>query len=207
VWSANRKEPSTSGRTHAARKREPPLVLRLVVLQGGRHPWYLLTSLRDPKRLSDHQVAEIYRQRWGIELYYRHFKATFDRRKLRSHKAEHAECEAHWSMLGLWSMLLHAQVCLRRWIPPERISVAQVLRAYRLPMREFKSRPDPGESLWDLLRAARIDSYQRRDKSSRAYPRKKYEKPPGAPQLHDATLAQRTLAKQVCNTSRKGLTA
>ena len=44
----------------AARK-QPPLVLRLVVAQGGRHPVYLVTSVLDEGRLSDAQVVEIYR--------------------------------------------------------------------------------------------------------------------------------------------------
>ena len=92
-----------------AKRRQPPLVLRLVVAQGARHPWYLVTSVRDSRRLSDRQVIDIYRQRWGIELFFRHFKQTFGRSKLRSHKAEHAECELHWSLLGLWTMLLYAR--------------------------------------------------------------------------------------------------
>jgi hypothetical protein len=193
----------------AARKHQPPLVLRLVVVQGGRHPWYLLTSVRNAARLSDRQVAEIYRLRWGVELYYRHFKQTFERRKLRSHTADHVEVEAHWSMLGLWALLLHAQHYLhRRHVPPERISVASVLRAYRTPMREFKSSPDPGESLWDLLKVALVDPYQRTNKASRGHPRKKYEQPPGAPKLQTATPQQVLAAKQLQKpTTEKGLTA
>ena len=35
-----------------ARRKQPPLVLRLVVLQGKRHPVYLLTSVLSDKRLS-----------------------------------------------------------------------------------------------------------------------------------------------------------
>lgn len=182
----------------AARNSQPPLVLRLVVVQGARHPWYLLTSVRDPAQLSDRQVAEIYRLRWGIELYYRHFKQTFERRKLRSHKADHAEVEAHWSMLGLWAMLLHAEQYLhRRHVPPPRVSVAGVLRAYRTPMREYKSFPDPGESWEDLLKIALIDSYNRTNKSSRGHPRKKYDPPAAIPQIRNATQQQIHLAKQL----------
>lgn len=98
----------------AAKRRQPPLVLRLVVVRGPRHAWFLVTSVRDRQRLSDRQVAEIHRRRWGVEAYFRHFKQTFGRGKLRSHKAEHAACELEWSLLGLWAMLLFAhaqQVC------------------------------------------------------------------------------------------------
>ncbi len=50
-----------------AAKRMPPLVLRLVVVHEGRRPCYLVTSVLDHKQLSDKQVAQIYRLRWGIE--------------------------------------------------------------------------------------------------------------------------------------------
>ena len=53
-----------------ARRRQPPLVLRLVVLQGKRHPVYLLTSVLSDKRLSRGNVARLYGKRWGIELFY-----------------------------------------------------------------------------------------------------------------------------------------
>ena len=93
----------------AARRSQPPLVLRLVIVQGKRHPWYLVTSICDARQLKDHEIVEIYRRRWGIELFYRHFKQTFARRKLRSHTAEHVLCEVHWSTVGLWAMLLYAE--------------------------------------------------------------------------------------------------
>ena len=92
------------------RANQPPLVLRLVVAQGGKHPVYLVTSVLDEATLSDKQVVEIYALRWGVELFDRHFKQTFERRKLRSRSADNAELEGTWSLLGLWAMSLHAQV-------------------------------------------------------------------------------------------------
>ena len=50
-----------------AKRNEPPLVLRLVVAHGGRHPVYLVTSVLDETRLSAKQTVEIYALRWGIE--------------------------------------------------------------------------------------------------------------------------------------------
>ena len=135
----------------AARGR-PPLVLRLVVARGPRHPVYLVTSVLDEATLSDRQVVELYRLRWGVELFYRHFKQTFGRRKLRSHRGENAEVEATWSLVGLWALGLHGQVELAYdAIPASGISVAGLLRAYRAAMREYRSRPGPGESLWERL--------------------------------------------------------
>lgn len=191
-----------------ARRHEPPLVLRLIVVQGTRHPWYLVTSIRDPRDLSDQQVIDLYRRRWGIELFYRHFKQTFARRRLRSQTPDHGECEAHWSLAGLWALLLHAeQFQHRRHIPPARLSVAGVLHAYRTTIREYKSLPDPGESLAELLVRAVIDNYQRRNKASRGYPRKKYDKPCEPPLLIKATRQQIELAKQLRTAQRKRLTA
>jgi hypothetical protein len=193
---------------NAAAKRLPPLVLRLVVVHDGRKPCYLVTSVLDEKRLSDKQVAEIYRLRWGIEVFYRHFKQTFERRKLRSKSADNAQVEAEWSLLGLWAMGLHAQSVLApAGVPTRRISVAGVLRAYRRPMREYKSRPDPGESLTELLRSAVVDNYKRGSKASRDYPRKKHEQSIGPPKLLRATQKQIILAQQIKHELALGLTA
>jgi hypothetical protein len=185
----------------AAKRRQPPLVLRLVVVHDGRQPWYLVTSVRSTQRLSDRQVAAIYKRRWRIELFFRHFKQTFGRTKLRSHKAEHAECEAQWSLLGLWAMLLHA----RRQLPPQSgcLSVARVLRAFGQTIDEQKCLPDPGESLHELLLLAVIDSYQRRNKTSRDHPRKKYESPAKPPRIKNATRSQRQLTQQIMSSTIK----
>ena len=184
----------------AAKRKQEPLVLRLVEVHDGRQSWYLVTSVLNPKRLSDKQVAQIYGYRWRIELFFRHFKQTYGRAKLRSHKGEHAECEAEWSLLGLWTMLLHARLQL-----PEkdqgRVSVARVLRAFAQAIDYYKWRPQPGESLAELLSQAVIDSYRRREKTSRDYPRKKYERPAGAPRILEASRTQRQRAQQVMQTA------
>ncbi len=180
-----------------ASRQQPLLNARLVVARAGRQPVYLVTSVRDESILSDEQVVRIYSLRWGVELFYRHFKQTFERRKLRSHTADNAELEATWSLLGLWAMGLHAQVELGQEVPASRISVAKLLRAYRTSLREYKSLPDPGESLWDLLSKAVIDAYQRANKSSRDYPRKKQHPATGAPKIRCATKAQINAARDI----------
>jgi hypothetical protein len=185
-----------------AKRNQPPLVLRLVVANGGRHPMYLVTSVRDRKILSDSQVVEIYAFRWGIELFYRHFKQTFDRHKLRSHTADNAESEATWSLLGFWAMALHAEVQLaKEGVPARRMSVAKILLAYRKSMRQYKSYPDRGESLHDLVRKAVIDPYKRANKSSRDYPRKKHGNAIGIPEIRDATEVEIKVFRQICNHS------
>jgi hypothetical protein len=181
-----------------AKRKRPPLVLRMVVARGPRHPVYLVTSVLDEATLSDSQVVEIYALRWGIELFYRHFKQTFERRKLRSHCADNAELEATWSLLGLWAMMLHAQwALLEKGVSPKRISIAGVLLGYRKALRAYKSPPDPGESLYEMVGKAVIDPYQRANKSSRDYPRKKQEQAAGAPEVRNASKAQINAAKEI----------
>ena len=191
-----------------AERRQPPLALRMVVARGGRHPVYLVTSVLDETILSDSRVVEIYALRWGIELFYRHFKQTFGRRKLRSRRGENAELEATWSLLGLWAMMLHAQVVLTgKEVPPRRISVAGVLVAYRNSLRAYKNPPDPGETLLEMAGKAVIDPYKRANKSSRDYPRKKQEKAAGAPKVRNATKTQINAAREIRDQLRLGLTA
>lgn len=182
----------------AAKKKQAPLVLRLVVVHDGRQCWHLVTSVRDPNRLSEKQVAQIYRMRWRIELFFRHFKQTYRREKLRSHKAEHAECEAHWSLAGLWTMLLHTQIEQKRQMGEvKQVSVAKMCRAFGKAIDEHRSVVEKGESLSARLLAALPDGYRRRDRTSRAHPRKKYEPPTKSPHITKATRSQRKLAQQV----------
>jgi hypothetical protein len=187
---------------------QPPIVLRRVVIHNGRHPVYLVTTVWDHRRLSDQQLIEFYRLRWGIELFYRHVKQTYELRKLRSHAAENAPVEAAWGLLGMWAMAFYAQCHLqRRAIPPSKISIAQMLRAFRTPMRAYKSRPDPREDLHSLLNIAVIDSYQRASKTSRDYPRKKHETAAGPPRIILATTAQTQKAREVRREIEVRLTA
>ncbi len=179
----------------ARKRRQPPLVLRLVVLNDGRKPVYLVTSVLDEKKLSDAMVADLYRRRWGIELYYRHLKQTFGRGKLRSHNAENADLEMHWSLLGLGAMLLDTTHELQRVnIAPNRLGVAAMLKAFRSAITHYDRAAKPGKSLAKRLQAAIIDAYQRQSKASRNYPRKHKETAAGAPLIETATKSQRQSA-------------
>lgn len=193
---------------HAARRGQPPLVLRLIVVREGRHPVYLVTSILDEARLPGRAVAELYRLRWGVELFYRHFKQTFGRRKLRSHRAENAVLEADWSLLGLWALSLHGQVQLSYdAIPAATVSVAGLLRVYRSAMRDYGRPLTPGRSLSVRLSQAVIAPSTRSHKASRDYPRKKRERVPGAPELRPATEREIERGERLLNAHFKRLTA
>jgi hypothetical protein len=174
-----------------AKRRQPPLVLRLVVAHDGKHPVYLVTSLVSKRQLTDRQVVELYARRWGVELFYRHLKQTFQRRKLRSARAENARLEMEWSLTGLWAMALYALPVLQaRGIPPQRLSVAGTLRGFRRLLRDYLHPIEQGCRLRDRIRLAVIDEYERKNKTSRGYPRKKQERPPRAPIITKASTTQ-----------------
>jgi hypothetical protein len=180
----------------AARKHQPPLVLRLVVVHDGKQPVYLVTDLAQ-SRLSDRQVATIYAARWGIEVFFRTFKQTFGCRKLRSRAAPNAQLELDWALLGLWGVcLLGSRELWASGHDPARLSPAAAIHAFQRTLREYRGRPEtPAETLWAQLRLARLDNYQRRSsKTRRAYPRKKQRTPIGVPRLTRATPHQIALA-------------
>jgi hypothetical protein len=192
----------------AAQKNQPPLVLRLVVGHNGKHPMYLVTSVMS-RRLTDGQLIDLYRQRWGIELFFRHLKQTFQRRKLRSTSADNARVELEWSLAGLWAMAFYAQVELTAHrIDPTRLSTACVLRAFRRLLRDYRHPAERGDTLRNRLRHALRDDYPRRDKSSRNYPRKKRPDPqPGPPAIRNASRDEIAQARKLRTKTSKGLAA
>lgn len=183
----------------AAKKNQPPLVLRLIVVHNGKHPIYLVTDL-NKTQLSDRQAATIYAARWGIEVFFRTLKQTFGRRKLRSHTAENAQLELDWSLLGLWCMsLLGQRELAESGQAPTRLSPAAAIQAFQGTLREYRVRPESGEEvLWSKLRRALLDDYERgSSKTSRNYPRKKQRNRIVAPKISKATKSQINAAKEL----------
>ena len=184
----------------AAKKKLPPLVSRLIVIHDGKQPVYLVTSLLSKQRLSDKQAIEIYRYRWGIELYFRTFKQTFGRTKLRSRSAAHAKLELDWSLVGLWSIcLLGQRELVRAGHSPSRLSPAGAIKAVQTTMRDYRVRPEsPDENLYAMLANALLDDYERSSsKTSRDYPRKKKRTRIGSPKITRALKKQINAAKEV----------
>lgn len=183
----------------AAKKKRPPLVLRLIVIHNGKHPVYLVTNLSKSK-LSDQQAGMIYAARWGIELFFRTFKQTFGRRKLRSRCAENAQLELDWSLLGLWCICLLGQRELAaNGEDPTELSAAAAIQAFQSMLKEYRVRPEgPEEILWAKLRRAVLDGYERTNsKTSRNYPRKKKRDATTRPQITRASQQQIKAAEQL----------
>ena len=184
----------------AARKKTPPLVLRLIVLHNGKEPVFLVTSVLSKQRMSDKQAIEIYRYRWGIELFFRTFKQTFGRTKLRSRSSANAELELDWSLAALWSICLLGQCeLLRSGERPSQLSAASAIRAVQSTLRDYRVRPESAdETLSALLAASLLDGYRRdSSKTSRDYPRKKKRERTAAPKIIAATTTQIATATEV----------
>lgn len=176
-----------------AHRGRPPIVLRLVVSHDGKHPVYLVTSVLAKQALSDRQLIELYRARWGVEVFYRSFKRTFGRHKLRSGTPDNARLELDWSLAALWGACLYAKrQQTQEGEDVSRTSVATVLRILRLALREAVF------PLVKRLAAALVDDYQRTSKASRDYPVKKKD-PPGTspPRILRANKKQVENAKAI----------
>ncbi len=180
----------------ARKKKQPPLVLRLLRFHDGRGEVYLVTNILDDKELTAEQASLIYRGRWGIELQFRALKQTYGRSKLRARTPEIAEIELHWSLLGLTILqLLAMKEQKRAGEPADKTSIAAVLRIVRSMIADPSEIRPPSASLPNRMRNATTDSYQRSSKKqSRNYPRRKTEPCTGPPIILTATEEQRKRA-------------
>ena len=183
----------------AMKKDQRPLMFRLVVVNNGKHPVYLITSILDQKRLSDRQITEIYRMRWEIELYHRNLKQTMGHRKLLSRSPANAMVELEWIILGYTGMMLY---CVDEWIVGEKdigqLSPARIIRAFRQTARDYLHPKDRAPSLDDLIGQATKDNYQRtKPKQSRGYPTKRKFKTPKPPKIELANELQKSKMKSL----------
>lgn len=178
-----------------SRRKDPPLRLRLVVVGTGKRAVHLVTNV-DDARLSAEQAAVIYRLRWGVETFFRGFKQTLARRKLRSDSPTRAAFELHWLLLGCWLLGLKTATALaeRGWAPGDW-SVAAARKAVRAAMRTNSAR-----RLERGLRNARREGRPQRvsSKKARNWPHKKRDEPCGPPLLRSATAAERRAAQRLC---------
>lgn len=179
----------------AQRRSQPPLVLKLITLHEGRHLVYLVTN---DLELSESQASEIYRQRWGIEVFFRTVKQSAQRRKLTCQSPQNVRTELQWTLLGLWAALFLGRHALHQnQAPIHHLSPIKVLRALTrilLAVRDLATAAPPLREL--LKQALRTDESTRASpKTSRDYPRKKTYTPPGKPHLTTATETQKRLAR------------
>jgi hypothetical protein len=179
-----------------ARRRQPPLVLRLLTLRVGRRQMYLLTNVLEETALSAAEAVRLYQLRWGIELQFRTMKQTFGRRKLRSRTPARAFVELDWSLLGLWLIQLFAvKEQLQIGEVPEHCSVALAIQVVRETFRRWWESPE--EVFATKLQSATKDKHTRHSsKKARYCPNYKDKPAAGKPVVRNATPWHKTKIKQ-----------
>jgi hypothetical protein len=176
------------------KKCEPLALRRIIFVDGRNRRMCLLTSILDPRKLTDEAALALYKKRWGIELFYRGLKQTLGRRKMLSDSPAQARVELDWTMAGYWmlGLMLWEQ---RKDKAPVSTGLAFALRVVRRFMADNGDGRRSWESSWAELK---VDSYKRRGvKHSKDWPHKKTEKPCGVPKLRMATEAEVQLAKAI----------
>jgi hypothetical protein len=178
------------------RRDRPPLTLRLVrVKRPGKADVCLLTSVLEPTRLSDEHAAALYRMRWGIEMFFRHAKQTLARRKMCSAAPAQAKVELHWTMVGLLVLgLLGVRRLIAAGRDPLGLSMAAVLKAVRAAAGGTLDRRGLDRALGHALKE---DRQRASEKTSRNWPHKRSQRPPGEPKLRPATPQEIEAAKQL----------
>jgi len=179
-----------------SQRKRRPLVLRLIVLQDGKQPVYLITSVLDKERLDDAQACQFYQQRWGVEVFFRGSKQTLQRRKMLSRSAALTTLELHGCLFGIWLLgLLAVEPILKANKDPLSFSVA-LARRHAARMLEAKVKGGP-HVYSNQMAAAVHDTYQRqRPKKARNWPHRKKEPPCGPPKIRPATLNELQAAQQ-----------
>jgi hypothetical protein len=177
----------------AQRRCQPPVLMRLLKFQSGRHPVYVVTNVLDKQALSDRAVGELYRQRWGVELFLRTFKQTFGRGRLRSHAPTNALVELDWSLLALWCVQPQGVLeLISRGHSPTDLSAAKVLRIARA---QISSVENSGQVAKAELR--KQDGYHRRRKVIRRWPSQKPYEAAGRPRFRAASPLERFILKEL----------
>ena len=189
--------------TKAAKRHQPPLVLRRIDVTVGKARVSLVTSVLDAKRLSPALARRLYRLRWGIELQFRALKQTFGRRMLRSRTPDRALVELDWSLLGLWLIQLFAikeQIDLGQL--PEQCSVGLAINIVRETFERWWDRPPRGDGLASRLGKAVKDAYVRTtSKQGRYQPRTKSKPSCGHPTIRKATREHKAWLKKYLATA------
>lgn len=125
-----------------------PLIVRAVRYQRkGFRPQTLLTSLLDPARYPAAEIAELYHERWELELGFDEIKThTLERAEaLRSRAPERVRQEV-WGLAIAYNLVrLHMQhVAQRQQLAPARISFRHTLLLLRSFWQVTAWSPSPG---------------------------------------------------------------
>jgi len=159
---------------------------------------FLVTNILDEEEFPNEIAGKFYQMRWGVEVFFRSFKRTFDKNKLRSQAPVQAEDEFFWAMISMLLLgLMTVSAIIENGKDPLSLSVATALRTIRQSMintNRWRRKSD----LTILLRNAVKDNYQReKPKTSRDYPRKKRDSPPSPPTVRPANIAEKRRFQEI----------
>ena len=189
----------------AQRQKLPPLRLRLLCIRGKKVNVWLLTNVLDPKRLPRAAAGQIYRWRWQNEGFFRTYKRTLSKFKLRSRSVALIHRELEGSLLAVQLLLAHGVLALQHQGQPSvaRPSPRGVLRALRQEM-DYQIALHLGrrqhQTYLERLSKARLEQRQRRtNQVRREWPRRKKHRPPAAPQIRVMSATVKTLKKKLEN--------
>lgn len=178
---------------HAQSRGLPPRILRLIAVQTPRGRMWLLSNEWD---LSDRQVAELYRARWGIEVFFRTVKQHCGKAKLLCRTPANAQTELNWTLLSIWASLFTAKLSLHaKRTPIKHLSPTQVIDTLNQAIVQTIADLSPTKAL-DFTNCLKADeSHRTTSKKSRKYPKKKQPPGCGPPRVLDATKTQIAAAK------------
>ncbi len=186
----------------AQKQKLPPLRLRLLCLRGKKVNVWLLTNVLDAERLSHTTAGQIYRWRWQNEGFFRTYKRTLSKFKLRSRSVVLIHREVEGSLLAVQLLLAHGALALQE--PKQaglRPSPRQVLRALRQEMHyqiALHLGKRQQQTYLERLRNARLEQRQRASNHvRREWPRRKPHRSPAAPILRVMPVTLKTLKKQL----------
>ncbi len=183
----------------AARRKQPPIIVRLIEIKNELGSMYLVTNVLDERKLSIAALNRLYPLRWGIELHFRAVKQTYGRGNLRSRNAAHAIVELEWSLIALTMIqLLGIREQRKVDIPPEQASVAQAIAAIRHAIDTWNEAVPKSSSMAIQLREATKDQYKRtKSKTARYQPNIKDKPSTRGPKIVKASANQKSRFKEL----------
>jgi Transposase DDE domain len=179
--------------------KQPPVVLRLLIIERGKEKMHLVTNVFDEKALTQEQAAIFYEMRWGVEIFYRSCKHTMDRRRMLSRTPETCKAELHWVVMSIWLLgAMSLSAIMKGGGDPLSWSVALARKHVRAAMRDALRGGKQRIDVSACLAGAVKDSYERTgSKKAHDWPHKKKEKPPGAPKIRLANSQEIKSAKRL----------
>lgn len=179
---------------------QPPLRLRLVKVTVGKTRMWMLTSVLDPRELSNKQIVRFYKMRWGMEVEFRGLKQTIDKHTLRCRNSDRLLVELDWS---LRAMAVAELLALREQIAaaegsgedksydPQDRSLARTMRVLRKCLRTLNKYSKVKDGVKHELSQALVQRYNNRtDKRARYRPKNPDKKPIGAPTVRKLSASQ-----------------